>query len=313
MAAPDSCCSPCPVIPPVQVPGPEGIPGTDGTSGTNGGNAYTNTTADFVIPAVNSTVTVQVSDSNFMALGQYLFVSDGTNEGIFQVTAIGSSQSVTLEYITDPINTQAGNTMANGAKVTPSGFNGSPVSPLPVANGGTGATTAATARTNLSAAGSGVNSDITQLTGLTTALSVAQGGTGAQGVSAAAKNLSTTYRLLAKITGANMNSTADQAITGLPTKWIPRRITAQNASISLTTAAGGFYTGAGKTGTVIVPAAQVYTALTAASKWKDLTIDSTSGGPTTDVLSATTIYFALTTPQGAAATADIYIWGEDLS
>ena len=50
---------------------------------------------------------------------------------------------------------------------------------LPVASGGTGATTAGNARTNLSAASSGANSDITSLTGLTTALTVAQGGTGA--------------------------------------------------------------------------------------------------------------------------------------
>jgi hypothetical protein len=50
---------------------------------------------------------------------------------------------------------------------------------LPVASGGTGATTAGNARTNLSAAGSGANSDITSITGLTTALTVAQGGTGA--------------------------------------------------------------------------------------------------------------------------------------
>lgn len=50
---------------------------------------------------------------------------------------------------------------------------------LLVAKGGTGATTAADARTNLSAAKSGSNSDITALSGLTTALSVAQGGTGA--------------------------------------------------------------------------------------------------------------------------------------
>lgn len=49
---------------------------------------------------------------------------------------------------------------------------------VPVANGGTGATAAAAARTNLSAASSGANSDITSLSGLTTALSVAQGGTG---------------------------------------------------------------------------------------------------------------------------------------
>ena len=50
---------------------------------------------------------------------------------------------------------------------------------LPVASGGTGATTAGNARTNLSAASSGANSDITSITGLTTALTVAQGGTGA--------------------------------------------------------------------------------------------------------------------------------------
>jgi hypothetical protein len=50
---------------------------------------------------------------------------------------------------------------------------------LPVASGGTGASTAGNARTNLSAAASGTNSDITSLTGLTTPLTVAQGGTGA--------------------------------------------------------------------------------------------------------------------------------------
>jgi hypothetical protein len=50
---------------------------------------------------------------------------------------------------------------------------------LPVASGGTGASTAGNARTNLSVAASGANSDITSITGLTTALTVAQGGTGA--------------------------------------------------------------------------------------------------------------------------------------
>jgi hypothetical protein len=49
---------------------------------------------------------------------------------------------------------------------------------LPVTEGGTGASTAANARTNLSAASSGANSDITSITGLTTALAPSQGGTG---------------------------------------------------------------------------------------------------------------------------------------
>lgn len=49
---------------------------------------------------------------------------------------------------------------------------------LPVASGGTGSGTASGARTNLSAAASGANSDITSLSALSTPLSVAQGGTG---------------------------------------------------------------------------------------------------------------------------------------
>jgi hypothetical protein len=49
---------------------------------------------------------------------------------------------------------------------------------LPVASGGTGSTTAGSARTALSAAASGANSDITSITGLTTPLTTTQGGTG---------------------------------------------------------------------------------------------------------------------------------------
>jgi hypothetical protein len=49
---------------------------------------------------------------------------------------------------------------------------------LPVANGGTAATSASAARTSLGAAASGANSDITSLTGITTPLGIAYGGTG---------------------------------------------------------------------------------------------------------------------------------------
>jgi len=49
---------------------------------------------------------------------------------------------------------------------------------LAIADGGTGASTAPNARTNLGAASSGANSDITSLSGLTSAITIGQGGTG---------------------------------------------------------------------------------------------------------------------------------------
>lgn len=77
----------------------------------------------------------------------------------------------------------------SGAKtfsnITISGGSISGITDLAVADGGTGASTASGARANLSAAVLGANSDITSLSGLTTALSVSQGGTGSTTASAA--------------------------------------------------------------------------------------------------------------------------------
>jgi hypothetical protein len=120
------------------------------------------------------------------------------------------------------------------------------------------------------------------------------------------------YGLLASLTGANFNSIADQAmvIQSGVTRYIIRRIIVDNASINLTTAAGGIYTQAAKAGTAIVAAAQVYTALTTSAKFKDLTLEAVIA---TDILTATTIYLSLTTAQGAAATANVWVFGENMT
>lgn len=72
-----------------------------------------------------------------------------------------------------------------------------------VANGGTGADNAATARTNLGAAARGANSDITSLSGLTTALSIAQGGTGATTAAAALSALGGVGLLAASLSSSS--------------------------------------------------------------------------------------------------------------
>ena len=95
----------------------------------------------------------------------------GSNK--LSATLSDSNQSLTLDVAASNININDLNTNT----------------PLGVSTGGTGANTAANARTNLGAAKSGANTDISALSGLTTALSIAQGGTGATTASAALANL----------------------------------------------------------------------------------------------------------------------------
>lgn len=128
-------------------------------------------------------------------------------------------------------------------------------------------------------------------------------------------------RVLASLRSANFNISTDQPIL------IPQAITAfqltgivvTNASLSLTNAAGGFYPLASKSGTPIVSAAQAYSALTTSNTLLQATL--ASFGQNTRFSSANlgaingilAIWFSLTTPQGFAATADIYLMGTDLT
>ena len=120
--------------------------------------------------------------------------------------------------------------------------------------------------------------------------------------------------LLGKLISANMNSTDDQRIVMFsnPSKFILRRIVVTNASISLTTAAGGVYTAASKGGTAVVASSQAYSSLSASTLVLDLTLSTTGSASTTVKSSIPNLYLSLTTAQGAAATADVYVYGDIL-
>lgn len=115
--------------------------------------------------------------------------------------------------------------------------------------------------------------------------------------------------VVCKIAAANMNITTDQPCNIPLGKWQVNKIVVTNASISLTLAVGGFYSASSKGGTVIVLAAQVYSALTTGTVILNPAI--TAAGSTT-AFTGNQIFFSLTTAQGAAATADIYIFVDAL-
>lgn len=114
------------------------------------------------------------------------------------------------------------------------------------------------------------------------------------------------YGLLASKTAVDLNSaTSDNAVTVEATRYRIDKVTFDNASINLTTATAGVFSAAGGGGTTIA-ADQALSALTAATKFDDLTLGAGVG---TDVLTAGTLYIRCGTAQGAAATADCYIFG----
>ena len=147
-------------------------------SGTDAGNANLTITDGTTTGFGINKITVSAGDLTSASNGEAVIDTSGGGGG-------GGVSSISFDS-----TGLTPNTVSTGAIVVGGQLN--------IANGGTGASTAADARSNLSAAKSGVNSDITELAGLTTPLSVAQGGMGGT-TPAQARDLTTGLGVLPKI------------------------------------------------------------------------------------------------------------------
>jgi hypothetical protein len=115
------------------------------------------------------------------------------------------------------------------------------------------------------------------------------------------------YRLLASAQGVNLNSVADTiAAVVNSSSYSVQDIIVANASVNLTTAQLAVYSGPGATGVAVKTAY----ALTGNSASDKVVVTAASD---TDSLTGDNLYIRCTTAQGAAATADVYIYGYDLT
>jgi len=115
------------------------------------------------------------------------------------------------------------------------------------------------------------------------------------------------YRLLASAQGVNLNSVADTVAAIVnSSSWSVQDIIVANASVNLTTAQLAVYSGPGATGVAVKTAY----ALTGNSASDKVVVTAASD---TDSLTGDNLYIRCTTAQGAAATADVYIYGYDLT
>jgi hypothetical protein len=123
-------------------------------------------------------------------------------------------------------------------------------------------------------------------------------------------------RVLATLLSANFNTTTDQPIV-LPPALNYFQLTGiivAGASLSLTTAIGGFYPQAAQAGSALVNGSQTYSALTTSLLLTSLTLTAYAQAQrfSRNQLPDWAIYFSLTTPQGVEAFADIYLLGIEL-
>ena len=115
-------------------------------------------------------------------------------------------------------------------------------------------------------------------------------------------------RLLASAQAVNLNAVGDTIVRLLNDSGFVsvQSIIVANASIDLTTAQLAVYTGPGATGTAVKSAY----ALTGNSTSAKVVVTAATS---TDAIDVSELYIRCTTAQGAAATANVFIYGYDLT
>jgi hypothetical protein len=113
-------------------------------------------------------------------------------------------------------------------------------------------------------------------------------------------------RLLASYQGVNANYAGDTVLPLLDSSsYSVKFVVFTNASISLTTATAGVFTAPAASGAIVADAA--LSALTSSTVVSERTVASTA------VKTGQNLYVNVGTPQGAAATFDVYIYGYDFT
>lgn len=100
--------------------GAKGDDGTVGAAGADGDNGWTETSADFTVPAVGATVIVSVTGATMFAVGQTVYVE---STGAYTVTGKGVG-ALTLRNVGSTGATAPGGNVVSGTLISPSGEEG---------------------------------------------------------------------------------------------------------------------------------------------------------------------------------------------